>query len=72
MRLDQEDLGAFLYEDLKKLEKLRTEDLTLPLVEDWYETRATEIEAESRLVDNSLELIKLAIERGFEVRHCLQ
>ena len=37
------------------------------LVQDWYEQRAMEIEASSRMVDNALELTKLAIQKGFEV-----
>ena len=45
----------------------RVESLTAPLVQEWYECRAMEIEATSRLVDNALELTKLAIERGFDV-----
>ena len=45
----------------------RMESLPGPLVQEWYEMRAGEIEARSRLVDNALELIKLAIQRGFDV-----
>jgi hypothetical protein len=36
-------------------------------VTDWYDYRAYEIEALSRHVDHSLELIRLAIERHVEV-----
>ena len=45
----------------------RMESLPGPLVQEWYEMRAGEIEARSRLVENALELIKLAIQRGFDV-----
>ena len=45
----------------------RMESLPGSLVQEWYEMRAGEIEARSRLVEHALELVKLAIERGFDV-----
>ncbi len=36
-------------------------------VEQWYDYRAHEIEGLSRHVDHALELIRLALERRFEV-----
>ncbi|XP_077988543.1 NBAS subunit of NRZ tethering complex-like [Glandiceps talaboti] len=60
------DLGDFLYEDYPHLLKYRTENLTSVLLTDWYKFRACEIEGFSRQVDNSLELIRLGIEKNVE------
>ncbi|KAK7115948.1 NBAS subunit of NRZ tethering complex-like [Littorina saxatilis] len=66
VKLDQEDLGAFLYDDCPDLLKYRVESPSAELVQEWYEMRVGEIEASSRMVDNALELSKLAIQRGFD------
>lgn len=39
----------------------------MALTQEWYEFRACQMEEKSRLVDNALELIKLAIQHGFDV-----
>lgn len=39
----------------------------MALTQEWYEVRACQMEEKSRLVDNALELIKLAIQHGFDV-----
>ncbi|XP_046551537.1 LOW QUALITY PROTEIN: neuroblastoma-amplified sequence-like [Haliotis rubra] len=60
------DLGVFLYEDKPELEKYRTDEPSKSLLCDWYIDRACEIERMSRLVDNALDLVKLAIQNRVE------
>ncbi|XP_019619051.1 PREDICTED: neuroblastoma-amplified sequence-like [Branchiostoma belcheri] len=66
------DPGAFLYENNTQMEKFR---VTLPeesLVSQWYQERATAIEALSHQVDNALELVRLGMERevqGLQLLH---
>ncbi|XP_048258558.1 NBAS subunit of NRZ tethering complex-like isoform X1 [Haliotis rufescens] len=60
------DLGAFLYEDKPELEKYRSDEISKSLLCDWYTDRACEIERLSRLVDNALDLVKLAIQNRVE------
>ncbi|XP_025077701.1 neuroblastoma-amplified sequence-like [Pomacea canaliculata] len=62
----QDDLGSFLYEKSPELLKYRTSTLDMALTQEWYEVRACQMEEKSRLVDNALELIKLAIQHGFD------
>ena len=46
----------------------RTQNLTVSLVQEWYEDRAEEIDTNSCMVQNAFELIKFAILHGFHVR----
>lgn len=60
----QVDLGANLYEENQSLLKFKGVSLKKEVIKNWYMERACEIELESRMVDNAVELIKLGIDRG--------
>ncbi|CAE1234400.1 NBAS [Acanthosepion pharaonis] len=62
----QVDLGINLYEENPSLLKFKGISLDKEVVKNWYMERACEIERESRMVDNAVELIKLSIDRGVE------
>ncbi|BFY98427.1 hypothetical protein BsWGS_01467 [Bradybaena similaris] len=62
--LGTEDEAQFLYANFES--KYRTETLSKDLVQQWYFARACEIEKKSRLIDNAIEFVKLATERGAE------
>ncbi|CAI9734159.1 neuroblastoma-amplified sequence-like [Octopus vulgaris] len=58
------DLGLNLYEEYPHLLKYKGLSHRESVLTQWYVERACEIELESRMVDNSVELIKIGIERG--------
>ncbi|XP_076101260.1 NBAS subunit of NRZ tethering complex-like [Mytilus galloprovincialis] len=60
------DLGGFLYEENPGLKEFRMANPNTDDLSKWYSFRACEIERLSRQVDLSVELVKLATERGVE------
>ncbi|VDI84096.1 neuroblastoma-amplified sequence, partial [Mytilus galloprovincialis] len=60
------DLGGFLYEENQGLKEFRMANPNTDDLSKWYGFRACEIERFSRQVDLSVELVKLATERGVE------
>uniref|UniRef100_A0A4W4GXW6 Neuroblastoma-amplified sequence n=1 Tax=Electrophorus electricus TaxID=8005 RepID=A0A4W4GXW6_ELEEL len=54
----------FLYEEGSGLERFCTVSPSIPLLTDWYLTRAQEIEHNSHQVDCALSLVRLGKERG--------
>ncbi|GAB1605191.1 neuroblastoma-amplified sequence-like [Argonauta hians] len=58
------DLGQNLYEECEHLLKYKGLAPAESLLTQWYRERAKQIELESRMVDNSVELIRIGIERG--------
>ncbi|XP_039307563.1 neuroblastoma-amplified sequence isoform X2 [Solenopsis invicta] len=57
--VDLEDPSKILYEQDPSLSVYRNTQLTSDLLQKWYKTRAYEIEKNSSLVDNALQLIKI-------------
>ncbi|CAL1282753.1 unnamed protein product [Larinioides sclopetarius] len=54
------------YEKYKELLKYRHSQLSFPLVTEWFIERAKEIELQSGLVDNAIQLLKLGMQRNIE------
>ncbi|XP_012141773.2 NBAS subunit of NRZ tethering complex isoform X2 [Megachile rotundata] len=60
INLENDDTSKVLYEDDPSLSVYRDTLLTPELLRQWYESRAYEIERHSCIVDNALQLIKIA------------
>ncbi|KAM7430043.1 hypothetical protein ABFA07_019200 [Porites harrisoni] len=59
------DPAEFIYQENPDLQQYRCK-LTSGVVANWYRNRACEMESLSKQIDNSLELIKLGMERGIK------
>ncbi|XP_074650577.1 NBAS subunit of NRZ tethering complex-like [Tubulanus polymorphus] len=60
------DLGAFIYEKNPELLQYKGVNLRKSDLTEWYSYRACEIERLSRQVEHSIDLMKLAMERGVQ------
>ncbi|KAJ8029007.1 Neuroblastoma-amplified sequence [Holothuria leucospilota] len=60
------DPGQEFFEDDPALKQFRAEKLTKDKLQEWYSYRIREIERNSHQVDNALELVKLATEKGVQ------
>ncbi|XP_020298354.1 neuroblastoma-amplified sequence-like [Pseudomyrmex gracilis] len=60
INLDLDDRSEILYESNPSLLIYRNTELTPQLLQKWYKTRACEIEKNSAIVDNALQLVKIA------------
>ncbi|XP_036139993.1 neuroblastoma-amplified sequence isoform X2 [Monomorium pharaonis] len=59
LNLDLNDQSEILYEMDPSLSIYRNTELTPDLLQKWYKTRAYEIEKNSSLIDNALQLVKI-------------
>uniref|UniRef100_A0A8C5A8F3 NBAS subunit of NRZ tethering complex n=1 Tax=Gadus morhua TaxID=8049 RepID=A0A8C5A8F3_GADMO len=58
-----EDLSSFLYEEAPELLRFRSASPPIPVLTDWYLSRAQDIDSCSRQVDCALSLVRLGKER---------